>query len=232
MIFYVVEIIFLILVIIVCIFLLIYYIKDEKNFKEVSDNYLKEIGKSYSKSEFENKMFEIYVNIINGIKYSDYSFLKDAVSDKVYNQILLSIKENQDRQQSDEIKDIKKKFSKLISFQTINDLEIAKVWIKYSDIEYKKSTKATTNVVNSQFEEEVIISGNKDKVITHEYILTFVKEKTKTEEIICPSCAYQTNMLTSSNCINCGSEIIPKKMHWVYVEKVDMNNKEKKVTVK
>ena len=98
-----------------------------------------------------------------------------------------------------------------------------KFWIKYSSVEYTKGIKKDI-IDNKEIATEVIVEGDKDKQINHEFILTFVKDKTKTEDIVCPSCGYQTHMLTSSKCIRCDSEIVPKKMHWVLVDKNSINN--------
>lgn len=210
---YIVGIIVFSLILIVCIFLLIYFINDEKKIKEVSDRELISFGKTYNKSEFEERMFNQYINILDSTQYDNYIFLRDAVSDDVYNQILLAIKNNQDRNQKNIISDIEKQFSRLIDFQIVNDLEVAKIWVKYSSIEYVKALNET----------EEVISGNKDKPNNHEYILTFVKNKNGTENVICPSCGFQTNILTSSRCLRCEGEIVPKTMHWVLVSKTVSN---------
>lgn len=210
-------------VFIICIFLLIYFIKDEKKLKEVTSNQLMQLGKVYSKEEFENKMFEQYTNILSNITYENYSFLKDAVSDEEYNQILLTAKKNRENREEHIISNINKIFSKLIGFDIQNNLEIAKLWVRYSDIEYTKGIRKTVDENGKESLIEAIVDGNKDKPTVHEYILTFVKNRTETENIICPSCGYQSHILTTSNCVRCDSEIVPKKMHWVFVEKVTTN---------
>jgi len=146
-------------------------------------------------------------------------YLKDIVSDDVYNQILLSVKQNQDKNETNVITDVKKEFSKLIDFENINDLEVARVWIKYSSIEFVKGIRKIM-VDDREVESEVVIAGDKSNPVTHEYVLTFVKNITQTENIVCPSCGFQTNMLTTSRCIRCDDEIVSKKEHWVFVEKV------------
>ena len=221
--FYLIGIIFFSVVFIVCIFLLIYFIKDEKNIKEVSDSDLIKLGKKYSKNEFEDRLFNQYVNILESIQILNYSLLKDIVSDEIYNQILMNIKNNQDSNEKENITDIKKDFSKLIDFRIQDDLEIAKIWISYSSFEYVTGIRKVLDENNNEINDEVVVRGDKDKKINHELILTFVKNRTQTEEIICPACGYQTHMLTSSKCIRCDSEIVPKKMHWVFVEKVAVN---------
>ena len=51
---YLLGMIFFLLVFIVSIFLLIYFIKDEKSLKEVTNQELVKLGKIYTKEEFEN----------------------------------------------------------------------------------------------------------------------------------------------------------------------------------
>lgn len=217
--FYLLGIIFFSIIVIVCIFLLIYFTNDEKRLKEVSDNDLMRLGKVYTKKEFETRMFQQYINILESINNNNYNLLKDIVSDEIYNQILLFIKNDQDNKEKSITTSIKKDFSKLISFEVINDLEIAKLWVKYSSIEYTKGIRKVV-IDDQEVDSEVVVKGSNDRQINHEYILTFVKNRTKTENIICPSCGYQTHMLTTSKCIRCDSEIVSKKEHWVYVDKV------------
>ena len=212
---YIIGIIVFSLVLIICIFLLIYFIRDEKKIEEVSNRELISFGKTYSKTEFEERIFNQYINILESTQYDNYTFLRDAVSDGIYNQILLSIKENQQKQQKNVISDIEKYFCRLIDFKIIGELEVAKLWVKYSSIEYVKNVK--------QNGDEIVIMGNKDKPIDCEYILTFVKNKSDGENIICPSCGFQTNMLISSRCLRCEGEVVPKTMHWVFVGKESYN---------
>ena len=222
--FYIIGIILFSIIFIVCIFFLIFYIKDEKKLKEVSDNELMKFGKVYSKKEFEDKMFNQYSNILESIQDNNYSFLKDVVSDEIYNQILLSIKNNQEKNEKEIVTNIKKEFSKLISFGNIDDLEVAKLWVRYSSIEYTKGIRKEV-IDNKEIDSEVVTKGNKDKPIIHEYILTFVKNKSRIENVVCPLCGYQTHILTTSRCARCDNEIVSKKEHWVFAGKVTTNIK-------
>ena len=56
---YLLGMIFFLLVFIVSIFLLIYFIKDEKSLKEVTNQELIKLGKIYTKEEFENNGFNV-----------------------------------------------------------------------------------------------------------------------------------------------------------------------------
>lgn len=222
---YIIGIIIFSIVFIGCIFLLIYFIKDEKNLKEVSNQDLLSMGKFYTKADFEEKIFNQYAKILESTQYADYNFLKDAVSDQIYNQILLKIKQNQDLNQEDVITDIKKDSSKLIALYREKNLEIAKVLVRYSGIEYVKKNETKLDENNQEIVNEVIIAGDKSNPIYHEYILTFVKDKSDTESITCPNCGYHEQLLTSSKCIRCDLDMIPKTGHWVFVEKVNTNIK-------
>ncbi len=221
--FYIIGIGVFVIVFIVCIFILLYLIKDEKKLAEVSSQKLIQLGKVYTKDDFESKMFEQYANILSNITYENYEFLKDAVSDELYNQILLTAKKNRENGEESIVQNIKKEFSKLISFEISDDLEIAKLWVRYSSIEYIKGIRKTVDENGKESLIETVVDGNKDQPTTHEYILTFVKNRTQNENVVCPSCGFQTHILTSSKCIQCDSEIIPKRMHWVFVEKISTN---------
>ena len=88
---YIICIVIFSLILIGSILLLLYFIKDEKNIKEVTDDTLIKMGKVYTKNEFEDKMFEQYSNILLNVEYENYAYLKDVCSDDVYNQILMHL---------------------------------------------------------------------------------------------------------------------------------------------
>jgi len=220
---YIVAIVLFSLVFVVCVFLLIYFIRDEKNLKEVTDRELMSFGKVYGKDEFEERLFNQYVNILESTQYDNYTFLKDAVSDDIYNQILVAINDNQDKGEKNIISDIKKEFSRLVDFRVIGEVEVAKLWVKYSSIEYVKGIRKEPDANGNIVASEVVVRGDKDKTIDYQYVLTFVKNHTQTENVVCPSCGFQTHMLTSSRCLRCEGEIVPKTMHWVLISKVVAN---------
>lgn len=220
---YIIGIICFSIVFITCSLILLYYIKDEKKLAEVTNEQLAQFGKKYTREEFENKMFDQYANILSNITYENYEFLKDAVSDELYNQILLKAKKNRENKEESVLNNIKKEFSKLISFEVSNSLEVAKLWVRYSCIEYTTGIRKTVDEDGQEGLIEAVVEGSKESPVTHEYILTFVKNRTQTENIVCPSCGFQSRILTTSVCTQCDSEIVPKKMHWVFVEKVTTN---------
>lgn len=221
--FYIIGIVVFCLILIGSILLLIYYIKDEKNIKEVTSDALMKMGKVYTKEEFEDKMFDQYSNILLNVEYENYAYLKDACSDDIYNQILLQVKQNREKQEHDVIKDIKKEFCRLVSFEYVNTLEVAKFWVSYSSVEYITANRKQVLEDGDESIVETIVSGSKDSSVRHEYILTFVRERSQNEDIVCPNCGYQTHMLALSKCIRCDLEIVPKKSHWVFIGKVSTN---------
>lgn len=223
MIFYIIGIIFFVFIIGVCCIMLYFYSKDEKKLVEVTNEQLVKMGKVYTKEDFENKMFEQYANIISSVAYENYTFLKDAVSDELYNQILLTAKKREERHEENIISDIKKEFSKLISFDIVKELEVAKLWVRYSCIEYVKGPRKSVDEDGQEIIINTVVDGNADQAVTYEYILTFVKNKSETENIVCPNCGFKYNILTSSTCMGCESEVVPKKLHWVYVDKISTN---------
>lgn len=214
---YVLAILIFSIILILSIFAYIYLLRNEKKPKEVSSFTLTALGKSYTKQQFENTMFEQYKNILISKEDENYTLLKDIVSDDIYNQILLQKKEDKVKQTKHIVSNINKKFCKLINFYHENNLEIARLWISYSSIEYVKGIQKVVNEDGVEEEIEKIIFGSKEKSSNHEYLITFVKNESETEAIICPGCGFKMNILTSSHCSKCDMEILPKKMHWVYI---------------
>lgn len=205
--------IYLVLIIIFSIILvgtigaLVYFKLDEKKLAEVTEDTLIRFGKTYGKVEFENALFQQYINILDGIQYENYSFLKDAVSDNIYNQVLENAKINRQKGCIDVISNVNKYFSKLIGFDKKGDLEVAKLWIKYSSVEFVKDREGN------------IVGGDSNSSLEHEYLLTFVRNRTRSEDVVCPGCGTQSHILLKSNCYRCDTVIVPKTLHWTFVHK-------------
>lgn len=217
MMWFIIGIIFLIIVIIVCAFILKGLSKEEKNYMEVSEQYLKNIGKDYSKDEYASWATGIYIEVINSVMNENYNYLRDTLSDELYNNYLLAIKNSKDRNVKNVVEDIKPEFSKLVNLKIQGDMEIAKVWMKLSYIEYVKDIAKPVN--EEEIQEEKIISGSKTNRLEKEYILTFVKTHTPKESVVCPNCGYIHHIIEKVNCMRCGANIVPRNYHWVLIAK-------------
>ncbi len=228
---YILLIIVLIIIIICSVLALLYLLYDEKNIKEVSNELLTKLGKKYTKEEYENEMFNKYIDILSGIQNENYDFLRDMVSDDEYNKMLARIKNNIDNNQTEMITNIKKGFSKLISFKVNNEYEVSKLWVQYTANEYTLAKRENIDDKDNKSIDEVVISGDKNKEVYHEEIITFVKGRANNEDILCPNCGYHTTLVDTSKCIRCDSLIAPKKMHWVFVNRVSTNISKNKKTL-
>ena len=211
------------LVAIISIIIFVFLKNDEKNIKEVDNKYLLSLGKEYTKKEFEDRLFNQYINIKQAVINDDYMFLKDAVADNIYNQILLSTKEYKEKNINRNILNIEKGFSKLINFKIINNKEVIQLWIQYSDIEYETTSQEEYDENDEKIIREVITSGDKNNKVFHEYILTYVKNRMNNEKIICQNCGSINNLLLSSKCPICDNTLISKENHWVLVNKESTN---------
>ena len=220
---FVVFIIIFVLVFIGALLVYLYLKGDEKKLKEVDDAKLSRMGKKYTKLEYENTISSLYFEILEGIANEDYNNLRDIVSDQEYNKILTEKKEEKDKNIENKITNINKGIVKLIDLKIVNDLEIAKLLIEYSDIEYTLGNREVPNEEGVPEIQKVVISGDENKPVFHKYILTFVRNRTNNEEIKCPTCGYFNNLLTKSKCLGCDTLILPKTMHWVYTGKVSTN---------
>ena len=66
--------IILIIVIVVCIFMLTKLSKQENEYMEVSNKYLKNIGKDYTKDQFASWAFQFYNQIILSVQHENYEY--------------------------------------------------------------------------------------------------------------------------------------------------------------
>ena len=220
---FMILIIIFVLIFIGALLIYIYLKNDEKKIKEVDDAKLSRMGKKYTKIEFETTMSSLYFEILDSLGNEDYNNLRDIVSDQEYNKMLTEKKDEKDKNIINKITNINKGVVKLIDFKIINDLEVAKLLVEYSDIEYALGNREETNEEGETEIKQVVIAGDDTKQIFHEYILTFVRTRTDNEEIKCPTCGYTNHLLTKSKCVGCDTLIIPKTMHWVYTGRVSTN---------
>lgn len=202
---YLVLMIVFIIATIVSIGLYIFFKLDENNIKVVSNKLFNKLNKTYTKQEFENTMYNQYINIEESKNNNDYALLKDIVSDKEYNNILLERKKEDENNIKIIHMNFQKGFSKLINYKVINNQEVASFWIKYSCLENISSN--------------INLNSNSIKPMEFEYIITYVKDNSSKEEIICPNCGQKIKILLNSKCSICDNTIVPKNGHWVYIGK-------------
>lgn len=207
------------IVIIICIILLIHLSKQEGQFMEVSNRYLKDIGKSYTKDTYAMAIYELYRDIIESVQNENYEFLRDVLADEIYNSYLLGIKLSKDRQVKNIVSDMKPIFTRLISLVLKDNVEVAKVWIRVSYIEYALDTTPLTEEQRQVVKGDRIVGGSKTRRLEREYILTLVKTHTPKESIACPSCGYVTNVILRNQCARCGISIVNRRFHWVVIAK-------------
>ncbi len=211
--------IILIIVIVACIFMLTKLSKQENEYMEVSNKYLKNIGKDYTKDQFASWAFQFYNQIILSVQHENYEYLRDVLADDLYNNYLISIKNAKDRNVKNIVEDMKPIFTKLVSLVIKDDLEIAKVWVKVSYLEYTMDITPSTeeNPIKDR-----IIMGSKDHKLEKEYMLTLVKGRTEKESVACPNCGFVTHIVSQNTCSRCGAVVVNRRYHWVLIGKEEI----------
>ena len=190
---------------------------------EVSNQYLKNIGKSYTKDEYASWVFSFYTQIIMGLQNENYEFLRDVLADQIYNNYLISIKNMKDRNLKNIVENVKPTFSKLVSLVIKDDIEIAKVWLKISYVEYTIDVTPISEEDNKVISGDRVVSGSKNRQIEKEYMLTLVKAHTEKESIACPHCGYVSKIISQNTCSRCGANVVNRKYHWVLTGKEEIH---------
>ncbi len=223
MIWFIVPIIILLIIILISSLWIVKLSKQEKEYMEVSNQYLKEIGKSYTKEQFSTAIFELYKNVIQAVQDENFSYLRESLSDEIYNSYLLAIKNSKMRNAKTVVEDMNFVFSKLISLTVKDNLEIAKVWLKVRYCELVIDTTPLSPEEIRAGKTPRVIAGSKTKPLEKEYILTLVKTRTEKESIVCANCGYLTNIVTRNTCLRCGANIASRHYHWVMIAKEETN---------
>lgn len=222
---FIIGFIILILIIAVCVFILMGLSKEENQYMEVSNKYLKNIGKDYTKDDFASWAFQFYYQVILGAQYENYAYLRDVLADQLYNNYLISIKNAKSRNIQNVVEDMKMVFSKLVSLVIKDDLEIAKVWMRVSYIEYTKDVSPISEENQNAISGERIIAGSKNRRCEKEYMLTLVKGRTEKESVACPNCGFITHIVSQSTCSKCGANVVNRKYHWVMIGKEEIRSR-------
>ena len=220
---FIVGIVVLLLIILGCLLWIVKLTKQEKEYMEVSNQYLKDIGKSYTKEEFSMTIFEMYRNIIQAVQEENYLYLRESLSDEIYNNYLMAIKNSKERHAKTIVEDMNPIFSKLISLAVKDNVEVAKVWLKVSYHEYVIDTTPPKPEEMGMRKGSRVISGSKTKLLEKEYILTLVKTRTEKESVVCANCGYVTNVVTKNACVGCGANIVSRHYHWVMIAKEEIH---------
>ena len=223
--FFIVGFIILILVIVVCAFILVGLSKEENQYMEVSNKYLKNIGKDYTKDDFASWAFQFYNQVIISVQNENYDYLRDVLADQLYNNYLVGIKNAKSRNIQNIVENMKMEFSKLVSLVVKDDLEIAKVWMRVSYIEYTKDVSPISEENKNIISGERIIAGSKNHRCEKEYMLTLVKGRTEKESVVCPNCGFVTRIVSQSTCIRCGANVVNSKYHWVMIGKEEIRSR-------
>ena len=165
----------------------------------------------------------MYFEILESLGNEDYNNLRDIVADQEYNKMLAEKKDEKEKNIKNNITNLTRGTVKFLDLKILNDLEVAKLLVEYSDIEYALGNREVTNEEGDTEVKQVVIAGDDTKTVFHKYILTFVRNRTDNEEIKCPTCGYTNHLLTKSKCVGCDTLIVPKTMHWVYTGRVTTN---------
>lgn len=222
---FIVGFIILSIIIIVCVFILVRLSKEENHYMEVSNKYLKNIGKNYTKDEFASWAFNFYHQIVLGVQYENYEYLRDVLADQIYNNYLLSVKNAKSRNVKNVVDEMRPIFSKLVSLVVKDDLEIAKVWMKVSYVEYTLDVSPILEENKDSIQQEKIVAGSKDRRLEKEYMITLVKGRTEKESVACPNCGFITNIVSQNNCSKCGVNVVNRRYHWVMIGKEEVRNR-------
>ena len=225
MMWFIIGFVILALIIVVCLFILKGLSKEESNYMEVSNKYLKNIGKDYTKDEFASWAFNFYHQIILGVQYENYDYLRDVLADELYNNYLIGIKNAKSRNILNVVDEMKPIFSRLVSLIVKDDLEIAKVWLKVSYIEYTKDVSPISEENQDSIPKERIIAGSKDRRQEKEYMLTLVKGRTEKESVACPNCGFITHIVSQNTCSRCGANVVNRRYHWVMIGKEEIRTR-------
>jgi len=160
----------------------------------------------------------MFQEVLLASQQQNFEYLRSVLSDDAYNNYLLDLKHQKEKNVRHVMDQILPLNYKLVNFQIQTHFEIADVWVKFSGVDYVTSFSKTGNSDTN---------SNSGKNVEKEFLVTLVKMRTDHEDIICPSCGHVSTLLMQSDCPHCGVEIVNKHHRWVILKYMEITGNKK-----
>ena len=176
------------------------------NYNDVDDEYLLSLLGIKSLDELKEELFKIFVDIQNAWMEFDYKALSKLCGDELYN----SYKSDLEVLKLKNGKNIMNSFNmnKMSIYNYINETNYIDLYVNLSASFYDYVIDTTNDKV---------IRGNKNNILTNNYILVYRKYKTILDT--CPSCGAPISNKSNQKCEHCGSKIVNNNDNYILIRK-------------
>jgi hypothetical protein len=148
-------------------------------------------------SKLKDELYQDFVNIQKAWMDFDYNKLRELCTDELFNSYKTQLKVLKAKNEQNIMSDFELNHISITDVKEQNGQIILEVFMVVSFFDYVINT--TTNKVTR---------GNKHKLITNNYLMTFVKSKEKVDTSKCPNCGAPLNKNHSTVCDYCNSNMV------------------------
>ena len=214
------DIIFIVLAIFIfAIFIIVYGSKatstttSNYRYNDISLEDLQKYLPDKTLEQVKKDVFARFVNIQDAWMNFDYDALREYCTDELYNTYVSQLETLKLKNGQNIMSDYQNLDMKITDITSENNVISLTVYAKIRFYDYVINTK------NNK-----VIRGSKDRLITNNYLMTFVVKKSDAKSIKnCPSCGAPFEHNASGICEYCGSTIIKEADELVLSKKTNIN---------
>ncbi len=180
-------------------------------YNKLTDDQVHAIDPTLNITEFNKKVYDIYLNIQNAWSNFDYDSLRKYTTDEIYNMYSMQLNTLEAKGEKNIMKDFVLVDSHISNIYKNEDSETIESIVKVRFYDY---------VVDSTGK---VLRGTSNQKLEITYKLTFVKSIEQNSNNFCPSCGAKLENTASTVCPFCKSVIVSDNHDWVMSKKQSLN---------
>ena len=183
------------------------------NYADVSEDKIKQLMPDMTLSQLKTMAYNKFIDIQNAWMEFEYDKLRELCTDELYNSYVAQLDVLKLKNGKNIMSNFVVNGTRIIDVIEEDDKVTVKVFMNVSFFDY------VINTTNNKF-----TRGNKNVKVINNYIMTFVRSKNVSSQMItCPNCGASNQLVTSGKCEYCGSTLVADANDFVLSKKTNVN---------
>lgn len=183
------------------------------NYNDVSEDKIINIIPDMTLSKLKTMAYHKFIDIQKAWMEFDYDKLRELCTDELYNSYISQLDVLKLKNGKNIMSDFIVNGTRVIDVVEEDDKVTVKVFMNVSFFDY------VINTTNNQ-----VTRGNKNVKVINNYIMTFVRSKNVSSQMVnCPNCGADNQIVTSGKCEYCGSTLVADANDFVLSKKTNVN---------
>lgn len=183
------------------------------NYSDVSEDKVIKLMPDMTLETLKNIAYYKFVSIQRAWMDFDYNQLRKLCTDELYNSYISQLDVLKLKNGKNIMSDFVVNGTRIIDVVEEDDKVTVKVFMNVSFFDY------VINTTNNQ-----VTRGNKNVKVINNYIMTFVRSKNVSSQMVnCPNCGADNQIVTSGKCEYCGSTLVADANDFVLSKKTNVN---------